>query len=114
MNIYNNYIYFIQNIEDFGQEYSNINYTVEVASIVEEENMPTINPCAALRVLKNAILYNNYPISDSPLVSPTLDKSNVVELLGYDPGKQKVQTTILTTEHSLPISATSKVLVCLE
>lgn len=93
----------------------NIKYTDELATIVGEENVPTLNPCTAQRVLKNAITCNTYPTTDSPLVSPTLDKSNVVELLGYDPGKpQSTQTPTLTTTDSCPNSPTSNVLVCLD
>jgi hypothetical protein len=77
--------------------------------------VPTLNPCTAHRVLKNAITCNTYPTTDSPLVSPTLDKSNVVELLGYDPGKPlSTQSTTLVTTDSCPNSPTSNVLVCLD
>lgn len=100
----------------FGREYLNIKYTDELASVVGEENVPTLNPCTANRVLKNAITCNTYPSTDSPLVSPTLDKSNVVELLGYDPGKSCSPTTTATTAiaDSCPNSPTSNVLVCPE
>ncbi|XP_026807619.1 tyrosine-protein phosphatase non-receptor type 11-like [Rhopalosiphum maidis] len=97
-------------IEMFGREYLNIKYTEELATIVGEENVPTLNPCTAQRVLKNAITCNTYPTTDSPLVSPTLDKSNVVELLGYDPGKPIIPTpAIPTTADSCPNSPTSNV-----
>lgn len=77
--------------------------------------MPTLNPCTAHRVLKNAITCNTYPTTDSPLVSPTMDKSNVVELLGYDPGKpHRKQTPTVATTDSCPNSPTSNVLVCLD
>jgi len=99
----------------FGREYLNIKYTDELATLVGEENVPTLNPCTAHRVLKNAITCNTYPTTDSPLVSPTLDKSNVVELLGYDPGKPIMSTsTTMTTADSCPNSPTSNVLVCLD
>lgn len=93
----------------------NIKYADELASVVGEDNVPTLNPCTAQRVLKNAITCNTYPTTDSPLVSPTLDKSNVVELLGYDPGKPSTPTPpVTTTEDSCPNSPTSNVLVCLD
>lgn len=98
----------------FGREYLNIKYTDELATIVGEENVPTLNPCTAHRVLKNAITCNTYPTTDSPLVSPTLDKLNVVELLGYDPGKPNTPTTTMATLDSCPNSPTSNVLVCLD
>lgn len=99
----------------FGREYLNIKYTDELSTLVGEENLPTLNPCTAHRVLKNAITCNTYPTTDSPLVSPTFDKSNVVELLGYDPGKPIAPTpTTLTTADSCPNSPTSNVLVCLD
>lgn len=98
----------------FGREYLNINYTDELSSVVGEENVPTINPFTAHRVLNNAITCNTYPITDSPLVTPTLDKSNVVELLGYDPGKPSAPTPTLPVVDSCPSSPTSNVLVCLD
>ncbi|XP_060878001.1 tyrosine-protein phosphatase non-receptor type 11-like isoform X1 [Metopolophium dirhodum] len=97
-------------IEMFGREYLNIKYTDELATVVGEENVPTLNPCTAQRVLKNAISCNTYPTTDSPLVSPTLDKSNVVELLGYDPGKPNDPSqAIVTNADSCPNSPTSNV-----
>jgi len=94
----------------FGREYLNIKYTDELATVVGEENVPTLNPCTAQRVLKNAISCNSYPTTDSPLVSPTLDKSNVVELLGYDPGKpNNPSQAIVTNANSCPNSPTSNV-----
>lgn len=98
----------------FGREYLNIKYADELATVVGEENVPTLNPCTAHRVLKNAVISNTYPTTDSPLVSPTLDKSNVVELLGYDPGKPNTPTPTMTTVDSCPNSPTSNVLVCLD
>jgi len=98
----------------FDHEYMNIKYTDELATIVGEENMPILNPCTAQRVLKNAITCNTYPTTDSPLVSPILDKSNVVELLGYDPGKLITSTSAIpNTADSCPNSPTSNMLVCL-
>lgn len=98
----------------FGREYLNIKYANELSVIVGEENVPTLNPCTAQRVLNNAISCNIYPTTDSPLVSPTLDKSNVVELLGYDPGKPSTPTLTMTTADSCPNSPISNVLVCLD
>lgn len=98
----------------FGREYLNIKYTEELATIVGEENVPTLNPYTAQRVLQNAITCNTYSTIDSPLVSPTLDKSNVVELLGYDPGKPSTPTPTVATTDSCPNSPTSNVLVCLD
>lgn len=66
----------------FGREYLNIKYSDELEKVVGKKNVPPLNPSTAQRVIRNAISWNTYPSTDSPLISPTVDKSNVVDLLG--------------------------------
>lgn len=88
----------------FDCEYMNIKYTDELATTVGEDNVPILNPCTAQWVLKNAITCNTYPTTDSPLVSPILDKSNV-EFLGYDPGKLIIPSNMLVCLHWFYVSS---------